>query len=235
MHIVTAASQNHLKTLVQFINSFLKFYIDSKHVTLIVYDLGIETIYWEDLKNSTKLIKNIIYKVFDYSKYPSYLNVNINAGEYAWKPVIIYDTCVEFNDIVIWFDSGNLFLKPLDMLHGHLLQNHLYSAISGGNILRWTHPKTIEFMNCDMKMLNNPNRNAACVAFNYNTKWVKEFVKEWKDLALTKQCIAPEGSSRLNHRQDQAVLTILYYKYQEKYNFVDIPYYLDFTIHNDCD
>ena len=45
------------------------------------------------------------------------------------------------------------------------------------------------------------------------------FVKEWKDLALIKECIFPDGSNRNNHRQDQAVLCILYYKYFQKYKF----------------
>jgi hypothetical protein len=57
-------------------------------------------------------------------------------------------------------------------------------------------------------------------------------VREWCECTLRRECIAPEGSDRSNHRQDQAVFTILYYKYQEKYNFIDIDYYIDLKIHN---
>ena len=77
-------------------------------------------------------------------------------------------------------------------------------------------------------------RNGACVAFNYSIDWVKTFVKEYRDLACIKECIAPEGSSRSNHRQDQSVLSILFYKYHRKYNFKYTKKFLGFGIQRDC-
>jgi len=53
------------------------------------------------------------------------------------------------------------------------------------------------------------------------------------ECALRRECIAPEGSDRSNHRQDQAVLTILYCKYQEKYKFSDINEKIDLIIHSE--
>lgn len=37
----------------------------------------------------------------------------------------------------------------------------------------------------------------------------KELVRPWYLCSLTRQCIAPDGSDRSNHRQDQAALTVL--------------------------
>lgn len=34
-------------------------------------------------------------------------------------------------------------------------------------------------------------------------------LNDWRDCALEKECISPEGSNRTNHRQDQSVLSIL--------------------------
>jgi hypothetical protein len=48
---------------------------------------------------------------------------------------------------------------------------------------------------------------------------------EWKDLALIKECICPDGSDRYNHRQDHAVLSILFYK-------IYIMIYVDMSPHN---
>jgi len=38
---------------------------------------------------------------------------------------------------------------------------------------------------------------------------VHRLVRRWKDLALQEDVIAPPGSNRSNHRQDQALLTLL--------------------------
>ena len=68
---------------------------------------------------------NFHFKIFDYSKYPSWFNINIEAGQYAWKPVIIYDTFLEFqNEIIIWMDAGNLIHDNLDKLEDFIKKNN---------------------------------------------------------------------------------------------------------------
>ena len=84
--VVTGASQNHIKSLYQFLNT-----IDRSITRCYVYDLGLSEESSEDLKK----IENIYFRTFDYSKYPSYYNININAGEYAWKPAIINEVTNE--------------------------------------------------------------------------------------------------------------------------------------------
>eukprot|EP01084_Bolivina_argentea_P155807 271510_1 len=66
---------------------------------------------------------------------------------------------------------------------------------------------------------NLANRNGAIIAFDYDVQWVQQFVEDWKDCAMVKACIAPQGSSRANHRQDQAALTLLFYQYNNIYHF----------------
>ena len=85
------------------------------------------------------------------------------------------------------------------------------------NIIRWTHPTTIQLMN-GYKYCNNICRAACVFGINYNIEWWKDFITD--------------ESNRGNHREDQAVLQILYYKYQEKYNFKIINDHIDFTIYN---
>jgi hypothetical protein len=38
-------------------------------------------------------------------------------------------------------------------------------------------------------------------------------VQEWRDGTVDKGIIAPEGSSRKNHRQDQSVVSLLFYRH----------------------
>jgi hypothetical protein len=40
----------------------------------------------------------------------------------------------------------------------------------------------------------------------------REIVLPWRACAMNKNCIAPPGSSRRNHRQDQAVLSFLVHR-----------------------
>ena len=47
---------------------------------------------------------------------------------------------------------------------------------------------------------------------DYANQEAREIIHKWKELALVKECIAPVGSNRSNHRQDQSILSILIYQ-----------------------
>ena len=82
------------------------------------------------------------------------------------------------------------------------------------------------------KYINCAMRNAALPIFNINIQWVRNYINEYAKLSLIKDCIFPEGSSRSNHRQDQSILTILYYKYKDIYHFQESNYNNYISIHN---
>jgi hypothetical protein len=245
MHLVTGASDNHYKSLINMILSFMKYHKNDSNYVIVVYNLGIEQSLWERLLSIFNRYTNFVSEVFDYSLYPDYVNININAGEYAWKPIAIYDVFNKYKDITLWMDAGNILINRLDRINNIITQNNLYSGYSGNKdstILRWTHPKTIEYMGniCEGHDITVCQcRNGACVGFNYNTDYVRTFVEEYRNYALIKECIAPEGSSRANHRQDQSVFSIMFYKYYIMHQFdfsTDADkYYQDYKIQNDVD
>ena len=104
---------------------------------------------WENIQHMFSNYNLISYKVFDYTKYPSWFNINIEAGHYAWKPTIIYNTYLEHTeDIIVWMDAGNLILDNLKELYDFLLKNGVYSGVSSDNIEKWTHPTTINYLKC---------------------------------------------------------------------------------------
>lgn len=213
MIIVTGASQNHFIPLFNFIISFIKHYENDDTIKLVVYDLGFNQKEWTSLQKRNGKHGNIVFKTFNYELYPPYFDINVNAGEYAWKPIIINDTCIEYGGVVCWMDAGNIIQHRLDELNCVIKIEGVHSPMSSGNINKWTHPLTLDYMKCQNEFLLLANRNGACICVNYDIPWVKDFVKEYSELARIKDCIAPQGSSRENHRQDQAVFTILYYKY----------------------
>lgn len=227
MYIITGASDNHYLTLMNMIDSFIRYNDGHK---LIIYNLGLEESKWNHIKEKYN-DKDFIFKVFDYSKYPEWFNINIEAGHYAWKPTIIYNTFLEYTDeIVVWMDAGNLITEKLQKLESFLIDNYIYSATSSGTIKDWTHPSTIEYLNCTNT--GHENRNGACMGFNTKIDLVKDFITEFYNCAMDKNCIAPDGSSRRNHRQDQAVFTILFYKY---FSNPISNCHLCYSIHNDIE
>jgi hypothetical protein len=215
IYVITGASQNHFKSLKQFIST-----VDTSLCKCIVWDLGL---------NETSILElnsmfNITYRKFDYTKYPEYYNININAGEYAWKPAIIKESMDEIissgiinDDIILWWcDAGNKHdINSLSKIKNLVIHNKIYSPLSSGTIKKWTHIKTLEYfkISLDDPILDKPPRNGAILGFLISDNDVRNFIDEFAICGKTKESIAPKGSDRTNHRQDQAVFTILYYNF----------------------
>ena len=204
--IVTGSDSRHYKSLKQLLSSILLHEIKTK---VIVFDLGLLN---EEINELKIQFRNIELRKFDYSKYPEYFNIKINAGEYAWKPVIISNILEEFKNSVFWMDAGNVVYSPLITIRKIIKLTGFYSPYSEGKINKWTHQSTLKFLKASNDILYRRNLSGGCVAINYEFNEVKKTIHKWKDCALTKDCIAPEGSSRKNHRQDQAVLSVLAYQ-----------------------
>ena len=228
--LVTGADTKYFKFLKQLLNNVIKI-SNSKNINIriIVYDLGMN-------KNEIDEIKKFSYvtlESFNFDKYPEHVSLEKYNGfncSYAWKPIIIHEVCEKYGGLVHWMDTRSLYFDFNNMIN--ILKNDfIYTPTSSGNVKKWTYPTTLEYMN-GYKYIDRECRAGGIFGINYDIDWCKEFVEEWKNLALVKECICPENSNRDNHRQDQAVLTILFYKYQEKYNFKYINYYVDLTVHN---
>lgn len=234
--IITGASQNHHKSLQQFLTT-----VDFNRFDCIVFDLGLAP---DTYSNIQARFPSAQYRVFDYAKYPTYYNININAGEYAWKPAIINEVLHEIKagsssvEILLWCDAGNKIINSsLYRIISATYTSKIYSPTSSGNIRRWTYPVSYRWFGIsdDSTFLNHTNRNGAILAFNITDTNVCSLIERFAECASIKECIAPEGSSRQNHRQDQAVFTILYYQFFERCPYPREDRYLDISIHNDID
>lgn len=236
IYIVTGASQNHFKSLKQFIST-----VNTVYCKCIVWDLGLD----ETSVLELNTMFNINYRKFDYSKYPEYYNININAGEYAWKPALIKQTMDEIirydinnNTILWWCDAGNKHdINSLSNIIEIVTRNKIYSPTSSGTIEQYTHLKTLEYFKISLndEFLKKTPRNGATYGFLISDNEVRDFINEFDICGKTKECIAPEGSNRNNHRQDQAVFSILYYIFFKQ--DINCLIYDDYicSIHNDID
>eukprot|EP01083_Nonionella_stella_P171829 587879_1 len=94
----------------------------------------------------------------------------------------------------------------LNAIYNALQTNYIFTTLSPHDIKKWTHPKTLQYFNFTG---NISHRNIASGLFgvNYNVFWVKDLVEDWAVCGMHLECISPKGSTRKNHRQDQAALT----------------------------
>src|SRR5262249_61729136 len=76
---------------------------------------------------------------------PPHLDVEVNAGEYAWKPVIVAEVIDRLraageSEDVLWSDAGSYFheLEPITArVRG---SGGLWLRASSGTMRQWTHP-----------------------------------------------------------------------------------------------
>lgn len=202
--IVSAVSANHFLALVQLLR---RIKAHEPKTRVVVYDLGLT----ESVRQNITSWQNVQLRTFNFADYPDYFRLaGDTRGEYAWKPVVVLDVLQEFGGLVLWLDSGNLIRRPLDRTWNDIAAAGAYSSRTPGDIRTWTHAGTLEFLKVMGSLLGAGNCNGAMVGFNANhARAVATVARRWRACALEKACIAPEGSSRANHRQDQAALTVM--------------------------
>jgi hypothetical protein len=127
-------------------------------------------------------------------------------------------------------------------LFARLYSDGFVSSSSSGTVQRWTHPGTLAHaahaaaraagdaavtrdpVSGDIKfpdeLLSRPNCNGAIVGFYRRHAAYRRIFLPWLACALDLACIAPPGSNRDNHRQDQAALTALVALAGERYAHV---------------
>ena len=131
-----------------------------------------------------------------------------NYNELVVKPGI--------RDTVVWLDSANIVYHSLLELEILIHNKKIYSPYSAEDIKRYCHPQTIKKLNYTGS-LNNDMLSGGLIGINCKEDIGNKFLVEFIEACLDPAIITPEGSNKRNHRQDQSVLTILYWKYNNQY------------------
>lgn len=173
---------------------------------------------------------------FDFEQYPSHVKFSEehHAGQYAWKAAIVGEVAEEtrgmlatsahidaypFKGVLVWLDSG-VFAQPFKFKMHELLdrtkEEGLLSAVSAGKGRDWNHPDmytSLQLTDKQRRIVDDAdNIDASRLFFDLNSKEVDVYesvILPWRNCSLTQACIAPAGSSRANHRQDQSVLGVI--------------------------
>lgn len=221
--IVTASSANHLCSLENFLYSLHQLRSEFEPDTfprVVVYNIGMNRTQLPVLDQLQRhgLIDDLV--TFDYFKYPRFWDVAINAGEYAWKTGIVREAAHTYGGVLVWLDAGNMVTADfLRNIPSRVRAQHgFWSPRSSYRMGRWTHPGMFKYYHeRPADYAKFPNCNGAAVGFDANNATIMDtLIEPWYQCGLDKRCIAPPGSSRVNHRQDQAALTYLVYKHGHK-------------------
>jgi hypothetical protein len=217
VRIVTAASSNHAGPLRYLLESLRR--LDAR---VDCYDLGLTA----RERAALPSWRGLSLRLFDYDAHPPHMDVAVNAGEYAWKPVIVGEIVEEERAAaapvnVLWCDAGTFFhaLEPIDALIG--AGAGVWLRRSRGTLQQWTHPGTLASLGVEpAEYGQRPNVDATLIGFAtghrsaaIRERVYREVVVPWKACAIVRDCIAPAGSSRRNHRQDQAALSCIVHRH----------------------
>ena len=223
--IVTAASANHATCVRNLLRSIE---LAGVEATRVVYGLGLGPADERSLRARCHELRR-----FDFGAYPSHVDIRRHKGRYAWKPILVAETAERYGGLVLWLDAGDLVHGDLDAVRRTLREQGVYTPVSSGTIRDWTHTGTLRYLDAAPELLSRRNRNGAIVGIDTGHAGARELLRRWRSCALVEECIAPPGSDRTNHRQDQAVLSVLFYQLQEVYGWKPVDRKLAIGTHHD--
>ena len=224
--IVTGASSNHVAPLINLVRSVRMAGI---RVRIVAWDLGMTP----EQAALVAGLRGVTLRTFPFDAYPEHLDIERDAGSYAWKPVIISEVARERPGLVLWLDAGDLVFGDLGWTWETIAREGVYSPVSAGTVADWTHAGTKAALGASAELDARRNRNGAIVGVDVRRPPILQLLERWRSAALDVAVIEPPGSSRDNHRQDQAVLTVLYYQAQHELGFRSVDAFGDVAVHQD--
>lgn len=245
--IVTGSSQNHV---IPNVNMLLSAVYANCNVSMVFVDFGLDRRGLTLLTSTLTLIHSIhtalhspaelYYRKFNFAHFPQWMSLQDNAirGGYAWKVISYYDVLAQTQAVVVWSDGGNLWMDDITQDLKRVKENGIYSPYSGDTIQRWVHGKTRAFLAghhmLRKLMINKGMCTGGYVLMDYNNAYaMNNVVLPLLQCVYTRKCVAPLGTSRENHRQDQAVLTALIHS--AKIPAACSSHYKDhMSFHHDC-
>lgn len=224
--LASGASYNHGNLLLLMIKKVIE---TNNMLCFIIWDLGLSKYQRKIITNIVKLqnSKNnkklyFFFHIFNFNKYPIYFNINVNAGCYAWKPVIIDTTYKLYKRTLFWLDAGCFINGSLQNIYNYINTMKIWSISTGHTIKRYTYHSVLDLFNVSENIKSITMCAAGVIGFYYPSAFCIRILSLWKKCAMSKKCIAPNGSNRKNHRQDQSALSIILY--QNNYNFSCLKY-----------
>jgi hypothetical protein len=228
--IITAADKTYFQPLKRLITSLSRYEKDDDS-DIIIYDLGLSQ---DQVESINSEYPKITIKKKDFKKAIPWCDIRTNAGFYAWKPFLVYETLLETKNDILWLDSSVIVNRKLWRIRARLLKQGFYaSRWPGFNIKDRTANSTIEILEAGNEA-NLPMTVAAVVGFSARNALSNKLLHEWATLSADPNVNNPPFVTTANHKGDQSILSILVHRYG-LYNYAlrsDDCDWLDFFIDN---
>ena len=139
-------------------------------------------------------------------------------GGYAWKSISITDAFFEWKGLFSWQDAGNVVTDGITREITFARQYGMYACLSASTIATWTYKVTRKFMTRNRLVKRNKGRDPNCATgslyFDYKHEYIHDLLMKFKQCGYTQKCVSPRGSNMKNHRQEQAVMSMLINDYR---------------------
>lgn len=177
-------------------------------VDVDVYDLGLSQQSAARIRN-WRGVRAVVRLPFD--DLPPH--VSDLTGTYSFKPLALNHS-LTVHERVLWLDANFELRRPLDDLRRALdADGHFFVAQgqTGMTPARWPtveldHNGTLAWLQCTAPPMSRAMCAGGLQAYVRGSWAHTTILAPLVECALERDCIAPEGSQRLNHRQDQTAL-----------------------------
>ena len=211
--VLTGLNDNYFQHLEQLIGS-LKLW--ASDITIEIVDLGLSI---ENIDRINKWGGRIKVVPFNFQNYPTHVK---DLGTYAFKILAIKEGLDRHHpNGILWIDAG-LVVRDLDRAWHEMdgsegkffiarmptLSEHAFPWGDSS----FHHPKTMEKLEIDKVNMLQTQCEAGVQGWNKQGSFYEKAFPLLVSCALDVGCIAPIGSNRQNHLQDQTVLNAVFSK-----------------------
>ena len=165
-----------------------------------------------------------------YAQHKEILSQKRGAGYWLWKPYLMQKTLniMSEGDILFYIDTGNAFLVNADFFIDELDKNDADIMLfrSYHKNRRYTKIDAYSLMQVDEKYRDYPQIGATVIIARKSKRSMR-FIKKWREYCENPQLLTDTASIKverddfIDHRHDQSILSLLYYKDPEKILVLD--------------
>lgn len=149
------------------------------------------------------------------------------AGYWLWKPYIILKTLNEVpdGDIVLYLDSGAYVIEQLDKLFNSFNNKDIIVFENFHPNRKYVKRYLLQKMNMDNEQVRNTTHLQAGFIAIKNSKVARDIIAEWLEVAQDKDALTDSQSDNeypqfIEHRHDQAILSLISIKYSENFEIL---------------
>ena len=226
--VVTAADGSHLGPLV----CFLRAMASVEDVHLRVYNLGgldaPKHMALMRAAGSAFTLEQLEWPVLPAFAKPNHTRTteSMRKGHYAWKVALIAAEVARTanGECLVYLDAE---VEPSARLLSRFCtlasaSGGMASPTSPGLLREWMHAGMPSWLERNVPSMHaratlaksEQSCDAGMLAFIGGTTTARWLASVWLGCAMVQSCIAPDGSSRGNHRQDQSALSLFVYALQ---------------------